>query len=50
MKYAEFCKVGIFCRAGGTWDYEEHLQKTLPIFLFLSNLSLLIVNILRAYN
>ena len=29
---------------------EEHLQKNLPIFHFLSNLLLFIVKVLRAYN
>ena len=38
------------CRAGGKWTYDEYLQKNSPIFLFLSDLSLLNVKIWRAYN
>ena len=33
-----------------TWAYEEYIQKNLPIFIFLSNLLLLNVKILRTYN
>ena len=38
------------CIAGGKWPYEEYLQKNLAIFLFLSDLLLLIVTISGAYN
>ena len=38
------------CRAGGKWAYKEYLQKYLPVFFFLSYLSLLIVKISGAYN
>ena len=41
-------KFAKFCRTDGKWVYDEYLQKNLPIFLFLSNLSLLIVKKLRA--
>ena len=34
----------------GKWAYEEYLQKSLLIFLFLSDLSLYIVKIWKAYN
>ena len=37
-------------RAGGKCDYEEYLQKNSPIFLFLSELSLLDVKVSKAYN
>ena len=36
------------CRAGGKSAYKENLQKHLPISLFPSNLSLFVLNILRA--
>ena len=38
------------CGDGGKWTYKEYFQKKLPIFFFLSNLSLLIVNTSGAYN
>ena len=38
------------CRAGGKWAYEKYVQNILPIFLFLLDLSLLNVKILRTYN
>ena len=38
------------CRAGGKWADKVYFQKICPIFLFLSNLSLLHVKILGAYN
>ena len=43
-------KFSELCRADGKLACEEYLQKNLPILLFLSNLSLLIVKILKAYN
>ena len=38
------------CAAGGKWVYEQYLQKKLPIFVFLFDLSLLNVKISRAHN
>ena len=43
IKFAETCRVGVKSAK------EENLQKYLPIFTFISKLSLLIVNILRVY-
>ena len=44
MKFTESC------RASGKLAYEEYFQKKLPTFLFLSDLSLIIVKISGAYN
>ena len=38
------------CGAGGKWTYKEYLLKYLPIFLFLSDLSLLIAKTSGASN
>ena len=38
------------CRAGGKWVNQDYLRKYLTIFMFIPDLSLLNVNILRAYN
>ena len=43
-------KLTEFCRAGRKLAYQKYLRKILPIFLFLSNLSLLILKNLRGYN
>ena len=43
-------KLAESCRAGSKGAYEVYLQKKLPIFLFLSDLSLLNAKISRAYN
>ena len=43
-------KFADYWRTGGKWAYEEYLQKKLPIFLFLFDLSLSNVKISRAYN
>ena len=43
MKFTESC------RAGGKWAYEERLRKNLPLFLFLFDLSLLIVKVSGTY-
>ena len=43
-------KFSELCRADEKLACEEYLQENLPILLFLSNLSLLIVKILKAYN
>ena len=40
----------LYLFTGSKWVYEKYLQRNLPKFLFLSDLSLLIVKILRAYN
>ena len=47
MHYIKFAKT---CAAVGKSIKEDYLQKCLPIFIFISNLSLLIVKILRGYN
>ena len=40
----------LYLFTGSKWVYEKYLQRNLPKFLFLSDLSLLIVKILGAYN
>ena len=43
-------KFGESCLAGGKWAYEQYLQKKLSVFLFLFDLPLFNVKMLRAYN
>lgn len=38
------------CRTGGKWANQDYLRKYSTIFMFIPDLCLLNVNILRAYN